>query len=81
MNLESTNINNNATLSSQDKWILSRLQHVKIEVQKHLSDYRLDLMSQTLYEFVWHDYCDWYLELKVPVTIVMPNEFVESLTH
>ena len=67
MNLESTNINNNATLSSQDKWILSRLQHVKIEVQKHLTDYRLDLMSQTLYEFVWHDYCDWYLELSKPL--------------
>ena len=67
MNLESTNINNNAILSSQDKWILSRLQHVKIEVQKHLSDYRLDLMSQTLYEFVWHDYCDWYLELSKPL--------------
>jgi len=67
MNLESKKINNNAALSSQDKWILSRLQHVKIEVQKHLSDYRLDLMSQTLYEFVWHDYCDWYLELSKPL--------------
>jgi len=67
MNLESKKINNNAALSSQDKWILSRLQHVKIEVQKHLSDYRLDLMSQTLYEFIWHDYCDWYLELSKPL--------------
>jgi valyl-tRNA synthetase len=67
MNLESKNINNDAKFSSQDKWILSRLQQVKIEVQKHLSDYRLDLMSQTLYEFVWHDYCDWYLELSKPL--------------
>ena len=67
MNLESKKINNQAELSSQDRWILSRLQHVKIEVQKHLSDYRLDLMSQTLYEFVWHDYCDWYLELSKPL--------------
>ena len=67
MNLESQNINNDAKFSSQDKWILSRLQQVKIEVQKHLSDYRLDLMSQTLYEFVWHDYCDWYLELSKPL--------------
>ena len=50
-----------------DKWILSRLQHTKIAVEKHLSDYRLDLMSQTLYEFVWHDYCDWYLELSKPL--------------
>ena len=67
MNLESKKINIQAELSSQDRWILSRLQHVKIEVQKHLSDYRLDLMSQTLYEFVWHDYCDWYLELSKPL--------------
>ena len=67
MNLESKKINIQAEFSSQDRWILSRLQHVKIEVQKHLSDYRLDLMSQTLYEFVWHDYCDWYLELSKPL--------------
>ncbi|MBT3439649.1 MAG: valine--tRNA ligase [Gammaproteobacteria bacterium] len=67
INLESKSINVNAVLSSQDKWILSRLQHTKIEVEKHLADYRLDLMSQTLYEFVWHDYCDWYLELSKPL--------------
>ena len=67
MNLQSKKINDNAEFSNQDKWILSRLQHVKIQVQKHLSDYRLDLMSQTLYEFVWHDYCDWYLELSKPL--------------
>ena len=67
INLESKSINFNAELSSQDKWILSRLQQTKIEVEKHLSDYRLDLMSQSLYEFVWHDYCDWYLELSKPL--------------
>ena len=67
MNLESKSINLDAELSSQDKWILSRLQHVKTEVEKHLEDYRLDLMSQALYEFVWHDYCDWYLELSKPL--------------
>ena len=67
INLESNSINVNAVLSNQDKWILSRLQHTKIEVEKHLADYRLDLMSQTLYEFVWHDYCDWYLELSKPL--------------
>jgi len=67
INLESKSINFNAELSSQDKWILSRLQQTKIEVEKNLSDYRLDLMSQSLYEFVWHDYCDWYLELSKPL--------------
>ncbi|MDC3216489.1 valine--tRNA ligase [Candidatus Pseudothioglobus singularis] len=67
MNLDSKSINFDAELSSQDKWILSRLQKVKTEVEKHLADYRLDLMSQTLYEFVWHDYCDWYLEISKPL--------------
>ena len=67
MKLESRSINFDATLSTPDNWILSRLQHTKIAVEQHLSDYRLDLMSQTLYEFVWHDYCDWYLELSKPL--------------
>jgi len=67
MKLESRSINFDAALSTPDKWILSRLQHTKIAVERHLSDYRLDLMSQTLYEFVWHDYCDWYLELSKPL--------------
>ncbi len=67
INLESKSINISAELSSQDQWILSRLQQTKIEVEKHLADYRLDLMSQTLYDFVWHDYCDWYLEFSKPL--------------
>ena len=49
--------------STIDKWILSRLQQVKASNSKHLSDYRLDLLAQELYDFVWNDYCAWYLEL------------------
>ncbi|MCS5592896.1 MAG: valine--tRNA ligase [Gammaproteobacteria bacterium] len=67
MKLAGQPINESAPLSTSDEWILSRLQHTKIAVEKHLADYRLDLMSQTLYEFVWHDYCDWYLELSKPL--------------
>ncbi len=63
MKFEEETIDTNAQLSTADEWILSRLQNTKINIEKHLNDYRLDLMSQTLYEFVWHDYCDWYLEL------------------
>jgi len=67
MKLEGDNIDTKASLSTSDEWILSRLQATKSNVEKHLKDYRLDLMSHELYEFVWHDYCDWYLELSKPL--------------
>lgn len=67
MKLENEAIKPNAKLSTADVWILSRLQSTKIKVEKHLNDYRLDLMSQELYEFVRGDYCDWYLELSKPL--------------
>ncbi|WXU00015.1 MAG: Valine--tRNA ligase [Catillopecten margaritatus gill symbiont] len=67
MNLEGESIDTKAKLSTADEWILSRLQDTKIKVEKHLKDYRLDLMSQELYEFVWDDYCSWYLELSKPL--------------
>ncbi len=67
MKLEGETIDASAQISIPDKWILSRLQNTKTKVEKHLNDYRLDLMSQELYEFVWHDYCDWYLELSKPL--------------
>jgi valyl-tRNA synthetase len=67
LKLDGENINPEASLSIADVWILSRLQITKRNVEKHLNNYRLDLMSQELYEFVWHDYCDWYLELTKPL--------------
>jgi valyl-tRNA synthetase len=67
LKLDGENINPEANLSIADVWILSRLQITKRNVEKHLNNYRLDLMSQELYEFVWHDYCDWYLELTKPL--------------
>ncbi len=62
MKLEEETIDTNAKLSTADGWILSRLQDTKTKVEKHLGSYRLDLMSHELYEFVWDDYCGWYLE-------------------
>src|SRR4029079_16401745 len=46
-----------------DRWIRSRLTHTIREVHSGYAEYRLDLVAQTLYDFAWHELCDWYLEL------------------
>ncbi|HXG28635.1 MAG TPA: valine--tRNA ligase [Nevskiales bacterium] len=53
--------------SLADRWIVSRLQHAEAEVCKHFDSYRFDLAAQTIYEFAWYEFCDWYLELSKPV--------------
>lgn len=53
----------NIELSTADQWIISRLQKAEAEVHRNFGDYRFDLAAKTCYEFVWNEYCDWYLEL------------------
>jgi valyl-tRNA synthetase len=54
-------------LSSVDRWIISQLQRTEADVTRHLDAFRFDLATQTLYEFIWDEYCAWYLELVKPV--------------
>ncbi|WP_447746695.1 valine--tRNA ligase [Pseudomonas nicosulfuronedens] len=54
-------------LSSVDRWIISALQRTEIEVARQLDAFRFDLATQALYEFIWDEYCAWYLELVKPV--------------
>ena len=46
-----------------DQWIFSRLNHAIREITKALHDYRFDHATSHLYQFIWHEYCDWYIEL------------------
>src|SRR5690606_15095708 len=49
-----------------EQWIHARLAQTTAEAQQHFADYRFDLPAQPLYEFAWHDYCDWFGKLAKP---------------
>jgi len=46
-----------------EKWIMSRLNSTIADIHQHFAQYRLDMVSQDIYEFIWNEYCDWYVEL------------------
>ena len=71
MNVEGRELANGsaaiANLSLPDRWILSRLSKTVDALPGHFDSYRFDLAARALYEFIWNEYCDWYLELTKPI--------------
>ncbi|PIT58001.1 valine--tRNA ligase [Snodgrassella alvi] len=67
MNIENHDCGQDESLplsySFVDKWLLTRLQQTITAVSEALDTYRFDMAAQTLYEFIWNEYCDWYVEL------------------
>ena len=67
--LSAPSLEGEVVLSAADRWIVSKLQRVEAEAAQHYADYRFDLLAQTLYQFIWNEYCDWYLELSKPALL------------
>ncbi|WP_108472729.1 valine--tRNA ligase [Rhodanobacter thiooxydans] len=55
-----------APVTEAERWIITRLKHTLEHVDQHFTSYRFDQLAQALYEFVWNEYCDWFLELAKP---------------
>ncbi len=66
-NTEGENCAAGGELSLADKWIISKLQQAEKAIIEGIETYRFDLASQALYDFIWNEYCSWYLELSKPM--------------
>ena len=65
----------------EDRYILSRLSETIETVRKHLEEYSFNLATEALYDFVWHDYCDWYLEMAKIRLEKSPNDGVKGILY
>jgi len=68
------------TLSLPDRWIRARLDQAIGQTRAAISEYRFDLAARSLYEFIWNEYCDWYLEL-AKVSLQSEDPFKQCATR
>ena len=74
---EKINPNNSSIF---DKWILYSLDNVVSDFKKYTTTYRFDLMANSIYDFVWNEYCDWYLEIsKHNMNEITKNHLIFSI--
>jgi len=66
--------------SFADKWMITMLQQAEAEMAQHFADYRFDIAARTVYELVWNNYCDWYVEL-AKVQIANGNDARQRATR
>ena len=67
MNCAEAGLEGEVTESLADRWIRSRTRTMLEDAERAIATYRFDMYANTIYEFAWHEYCDWYLELTKPL--------------
>ncbi len=84
MNVEGKDVGLDASQALQfsvaDRWIGGRVRHAQVEMEEHLAAYRFDLAAKAIYELVWDEYCDWYVEL-AKVQLQHGNEAQQRATR
>jgi len=67
MNCREASLEGTVEHTLADRWIASKAKQMLQDCERAIATYRFDVLANTLYEFVWHEYCDWYLELTKPL--------------
>jgi len=81
MNIESAPKAAAQPVTAAERWIVARLRATLAEVEAQMKLYRFDLVAQALYEFVWNEYCDWFVELAKPALNGDDKAAAESTRH